>query len=222
MSAKAAKKFTKNIRARSLTSAEITLFAEVLADEEHNFAAALEELALKKVPNNEVFTLIQKIFDQKLREKHFIEVNEAENFTNAKGVFSEYTPLDTSIEKLHRKYTILNAEWRKIFDRCKNESGLAPQKEPSWYKTLNPIFSEKNENLHLAEGSEDLSFNLPNDSIDSDFESQLTDDVNSFQKSDEESLNEEREQNVIRRAPTKTPVNGKKIGSCSSQKKKGC
>ena len=92
MSAKAAKKFTKNIRARSLTSAEITLFAEVLADEEHNFAAALEELALKKVPNNEVFTLIQKIFDQKLRENHFIEVNEAENFTNAKGVVSEYTP----------------------------------------------------------------------------------------------------------------------------------
>ena len=222
MSAKAAKKVTKNIRARSLTSAEIILFAEVLVDEEHNFAAALEELALKKVPNKEVFTLIQKIFDQKLRENHFIEVNEAENFTNAKGVVSEYTPSDTSIEKLHRKYTTLKAEWCKIFDRCENESVLAPQKEPSWYKTLNPIFSEKNENLHFAEGSEDLSFNLPNDCIDSDFESQLTDDVNSFQKSDEESLNEEREQNVIRRASTKTPVNGKKIGSCSSQKKKRC
>ena len=33
-------------------------------------------------------------------------------------------------------------------------------------------------------------FNLKNDSIDSDFESQLTDDENSFKKSDEESLNE--------------------------------
>ena len=35
----------------------------------------------------------------------------------------------------------------------------------------------------------------------------MTDDENSFQKSDEENLNEEGEQNVIRRAPTETPVN---------------
>ena len=48
MSAKTAKKSQKNIRARNWNSAEVTLLAEVLADEEHNFAAALEELALKK------------------------------------------------------------------------------------------------------------------------------------------------------------------------------
>ena len=196
--------------ARNWTSAEVTLFAEVLAETEHNFAASLEELALKKAANNEVFTSIQKIFNQKRRESHFIEVNEAENFINAKGVVRKYTPLDTSLRMPVRKFTTLKAEWRKISDRCKNGSGLAPEKEPSWYKILNPIFSEKNESLHLAEGSEDLSFNLQNDSIDSDFESQLTDDENSFQKSDEESLNEEGEQNIIRRAPTETPVNGNK------------
>ena len=158
MSAKTAKRVTKNIRATNWTSAEVTLFAEVLADEEHNFAAALED----------AFRLIQKLFDQRRRENYFIEVNEAENFTNAKGVVSEYTPSDTSLEKLRRKYTTLKAEWRKISDRCKNGSGLALEKEPSWYKILNPIFSEKNESLHLAEGSEDLPFNLQNDSIDSD------------------------------------------------------
>ena len=38
----------------------------------------------------------------------------------------------------------------------------------------------------------------------------MTDDENSFQKSDGESLNEEGEQNVIRRVPTETPVNGNK------------
>ena len=38
----------------------------------------------------------------------------------------------------------------------------------------------------------------------------MTDDENSFQKSDEESLNEEGEQNVIRRALTETLVNGNK------------
>ena len=85
-SAKTPKKITKNIRARNWTSAEVTLFAGVLADEEHNFATALEEHALKKAANNEAFTLIQKIFDQKRRENHFIEVNKVESFTNAKGV----------------------------------------------------------------------------------------------------------------------------------------
>ena len=44
MSAKTAKRVTKNIRARNCTSAEVTLFAEVLAEEEANFAAALENL----------------------------------------------------------------------------------------------------------------------------------------------------------------------------------
>ena len=53
-----------------------------------------------------------------------------------------------------------------------------------------------NESLHLAEGSEDLSFNLQNDGI----ESQLADDENRFKKSDEESLNEEKEHTVIRKA----------------------
>ena len=63
MSAKTAKKITKKIRARNWTSAEVTLFAEVLACEEHNFAAALEQKAMKKAANNAVFTLIQKIFN---------------------------------------------------------------------------------------------------------------------------------------------------------------
>ena len=210
MSAKTVKKITKNIRARNWTSAEVTLFPEVLADKEHNFAAALEEVVLKKAANNEVFTLIQKIFDQKRRENHFIEVIDTENFTNAKGGVSDYTPLDTSLEKLRRKYTTLKVKWRKISDSCKNGSSLALEKEPSWYKILNSIFSEKNESLHLAEGSEDLSFNLQRDSMDNDFESQLTDDENSFQKSDEVSLNEKGEQNVIRRAPAETPDNSNK------------
>ena len=124
MSAKTAKKIKKNIRTRNWTSAEVTLFTEVLADEEHSFAAALEGLALKKVANNEVLTQnTQKIFDQKLKENDFMEVNEAENVTIAKGVVSEYTPLDTTLEKLRRKYTTLKAEWRKISDRCKTGSG---------------------------------------------------------------------------------------------------
>ena len=47
------------------------------------------------------------------------------------------------------------------------------------------------------------TFRLIYKMTDSDFESQLKDDENSFQNSDEESLNEEGEQNFIRRALSK-------------------
>ena len=104
----------------------------------------------------------------------------------------------------------MKGEWCKFHGKCKNGSGLVAEKEPNWYKILKPVFSEKNESLHLAEGSEDLLFDLQNDNIDSDFESRLTDDKNSFQKSHEESLNEEGKQNVIRGAPRETPVKGNK------------
>ena len=129
----------------------------------------------------------------------------------------------TSLEKFRRKYTTLTAEWRSISAIWKNGSGLAPKEEPSWYKILNPIISENDESLLLAGRTEDLSFNLQNDSVDGDFESQLTDvNLKTFQKSDGESLNEEGEQNVIWRAPRKPPLMVTKNGSCSWQKKKCC
>ena len=87
-------------------------------------------------------------------------------------------------------------------------------------QNIKPFFSEKNESLHLAEGSEDLSFNLQNGRIDSDFKSQFTDYENSFQRSDEESLNEEGKQNVIRRTPRETPVNGNKKLAVVPQRKR--
>ena len=122
----------------------------------------------------------------------------------------------TSLEKFRRKYTTLTAEWRSISAIWKNRSGLAPKEEPSWYKILNPIISENDESLLLAGRTEDLSFNLQNDSIDGDFKSQLTDvNLKTFQKSDGESLNEEGEQNVIWRAPRKPPLMVTKNGSCS-------
>ena len=62
MSIKPAKKNPKNTRARNWTSAEVTSFADVLAGEEHNFIAALEELALKKAAGNEVFTYPKSIW----------------------------------------------------------------------------------------------------------------------------------------------------------------
>ena len=77
MSTKTTKRITKNIRVRKWTSAEVTLvklhLQKFLVDEEHNFAAAIDKLALKKAANKEVCTLIQKIFDQKRRENRFMK-----------------------------------------------------------------------------------------------------------------------------------------------------
>ena len=39
----------------------------------------------------------------------------------------------------------------------KDESGLSPKNEPRWYKYLNPLFSETNEDIELAAKSADVS-----------------------------------------------------------------
>ena len=62
------------------------------------------------------------------------------NFCNKNRDLQSYSPLDTTVTKLRRKYTSLKAEWQKILDRARRGSGLALGKEPKWYKILNPVF----------------------------------------------------------------------------------
>ena len=40
----------------------------------------------------------------------------------------------------------------------KNGSGLSPKNEPRWYKYLNPIFLETNEDTELAAASANVSY----------------------------------------------------------------
>ena len=49
------KKSSAKVRCRNWTSEKTELFADVLADEDNQFAASLEKLALKKSANNELF-----------------------------------------------------------------------------------------------------------------------------------------------------------------------
>ena len=85
-------------------------------------------------------------------------MNEMANFKSKDGSIFKYEQLDTSIPKLRKKYTNLKTEWRKLTERAKTGSGLAPEKEPKWYQHLNVIFAETNEELQLAADSGDLSF----------------------------------------------------------------
>ena len=99
------------VRCRNWTPEETELFANVLADEDNRFAASLERLALKKAANNKVFDHIKIIFDRERGKKDFKDKNEEKNCCNKNGDFQGYSPLDTSVTKLRRKYTSLKAEW---------------------------------------------------------------------------------------------------------------
>ena len=91
------------------------------------FASNLEKLALKKSSNNEVFTHIKKLFDQVLQDPSFREQNNRNNFVLKDGTALKYVNIDTSVEKLRRKYANLKTEWRKLRDRVKLGSGLSPK-----------------------------------------------------------------------------------------------
>ena len=66
--------------------------------------------------------------------------------------------LDTSIERLRKKYKALKQKWSKIITRMKSGSGLSPEKEPVWFKHLDPVFCETNEEMKLTSSATETSF----------------------------------------------------------------
>ena len=66
--------------------------------------------------------------------------------------------LDTSIKRLSNKYNALKQEWSKIITRIKSGSGLSPQKEAVWFKHLDPVFCETNEETKLTSIATEISF----------------------------------------------------------------
>ena len=113
-------------------------------------------MALKKASNKEVFTHVKLKFDEGLKQELFHENNVLENFTSKRRLFS---PLDTSTDKLRRKYANLKLKWKELDDRVSRGTGLAPEEEPGWYRYLNPVFSDTNEEINLTSNSNDLSYN---------------------------------------------------------------
>ena len=145
----------KTQRDRNWTENETTLFAMILANDDDGFCYALETLALKKKTNNEVFEHIKSKFEARLSEEEFHETNVVENFTSRRKTFEK---LNTSVEKLRRKYANLKTKWKDQQDQAKRGSGLASEDEPGWYQHLNPIFSDTNVEINLSSSGNDLSF----------------------------------------------------------------
>ena len=68
--------------------------------------------------------------------------------------------MDTSVDKLRKRYANLKTEWRCITDRVKTGSGLSPVNEPNWYCIINEIWSETNQDLNLTTSGQDTSFSI--------------------------------------------------------------
>ena len=145
----------KTNRAREWTQNEMGLFAKILADENDGFCRALEELALKKATNNEIFRHIKSKFDTARKNEDFVKENK-KNFSRKKD--ATFSDLDTTVAKLRRKYGNLKQNWKKITDRVKNGSGRSAEREQEWYKILNPVFAETNVEIELSSGKGDCSF----------------------------------------------------------------
>ena len=113
---------------------------------------------MKKSANNEVFSQIKIAFDRALRDPDFKKKNEELHFKQKDGKISEYSILDTSEDKLRKKYANLKASWNKISDRAKNRSGLSPIKEPRWFHISSRSFVENKVELNLFSSAKDTSY----------------------------------------------------------------
>ena len=119
---------------------------------------------------------------------------------------SKYQQLDTSIPKLRRKYANLKVEWRRLTDRCKNGSGLSPEKELKWFCILNEVFSETNSEITLATSSQDLSFNLDVEYSADEDEDQREEDISDHDdglEEDSATVEEQNKKKKILVAPNK-------------------
>lgn len=154
----AKKKSNNDNSARRWTKDEVELFAQVLADPTDGFAHAIDKLALKKSANNEVYEHLQAEFRKQLEKDDFVKVNELNFIDKKTGKKIPHKKLDISISRLRNKFKMLKSEWTNLNSRIKHGSGLAASDEPAWFKHIDPVFSETNEDFTLTSSAQETSF----------------------------------------------------------------
>lgn len=149
---------TKKSRSRNWTDMEVNLFASVLVDEKYKFAASLENLSVQKSSNKEAFCHIKEIFDRAIKEADFKGNIMVKYFPKENGV-SNFEPLDTSADKLRKKYNNLKAEWRKRTEQAKRMGGIYLDREPRWFVLLNAVFTAASEITNVVYHPVSLVYN---------------------------------------------------------------
>ena len=65
----------QKVKSRNWANEETCLIVDILVEAEYSFEACIEKRSHKRSANEEVYQDILKIFNSKLREAHFVEVN---------------------------------------------------------------------------------------------------------------------------------------------------
>ena len=100
-------------------------------------------------------------------------------------------------------------------EKVKHGSGLDPEDDPSWYRILNPLFSETNEDIVLTSENADLSFK----GDFRNYESPSSDEESDHQTSEDDE-NSDQSENEIQRKEDKENEDGEASGVKSSTKKR--
>ena len=79
--------------------------------------------------------------------------------------------LQLDVKKLQLKYSDKKQQWRKLRDRQKHGSGLAPIKYPDWFEIINLVLSDTNQTMNnICSHPKNLSMIRENDRDNDDDE----------------------------------------------------
>ena len=87
--------------------------------------------------------------------------NEEKSFWNKNEDLQSYWLLDTSVNK--KEIHQFESQVAKNIRQGKTQKWISPRKKPKWYKILNLVFTETNEDLEIMGNSADVSFLLSKD-----------------------------------------------------------
>ena len=149
--------------ARNWTLNETNQFCSISADSGERFMITLERKVLKKQFQKVASTKV--VFEEALEElkKRFQE--ERLKSLNGEALKKKKTSeLQLDVKNLRVKYNSIKQQWRKLRDRQKHGSGLAPTKYPDWFEIIKPVLSDTNQTKdNNCSHPKDLSMITEND-----------------------------------------------------------
>ena len=128
----------------------------------------MERKGLRKTSTKVVFKETLEKLKKSFQEEPFKSLNE-EALKKKKS-----SELQLDEKKLQVKYNNMKQQWRKLRDKQKHGSGIAPTKYPDWFKIINPVLSDTNQTMdNICSHPKNLSMITENDRDDDDDETAL-------------------------------------------------
>ena len=120
-------------------------FTEISAKSVNSIGSFIPLSLHHQVSSKETFLQIKAVFDEALEEADF-KTNVMGKYLPEGARVTNFEPLDTSAEKLRKKYNNMKADWRKKTEAAKRVGGeVFLEREPRWFSLLNGVFSAASE-----------------------------------------------------------------------------